>query len=173
MPIVMKRGKWLRWLIMPLLATWLPGCGFHLRGEVALAPVLEVTHIRSRQPYAGMPAALRNELLAAGARLADRPEDATGIINILGGRSLRRVLSVGSGGKASEYELYEEVRFSLEDSEGALVLEPQTIRTIRDLVFDEKELLGKVSEAEDIKRQMQRNLARQIMTRINIGTRQP
>lgn len=158
-------------LAFAVLAT-LSACGFQLRGKVALAPVLEVTHIRAKEPYAGMSTALRSELQAAGARLTDQPEDATGIINILGGRSVRRVLSVGSAGRASEYELYEEVRFSLQDGAGNEVLEPQTIRIVRDLVFDETQLLGKVSEAEDIKRQMQRNLARQIMTRINVGTAQ-
>jgi outer membrane lipopolysaccharide assembly protein LptE/RlpB len=41
----------------------------------------------------------------------------------------------------------------------------------RDLVFDDTQLLGKVSEAEVIRRQMQRDLARQILTRIEVGMR--
>ena len=170
---VLNGQKSLHVLVLLAVLASLTACGFHLRGQSALPPMLEVTHIRSKEPYAGMPAALRTELLAAGARLTDQPGEATGIINILGGRSQRRVLSVGSGGKASEYELFEEVNFSVEDGQGNEVLEPQTIRMIRDLVFDENELLGKVSEAEDIKRRMKRGLARQIMTRINIRTQQP
>jgi outer membrane lipopolysaccharide assembly protein LptE/RlpB len=42
----------------------------------------------------------------------------------------------------------------------------------RDLVFDETELLGKISEAESIHRQMRRNMARQIIIRIGAGLRQ-
>jgi outer membrane lipopolysaccharide assembly protein LptE/RlpB len=51
-----------------------------------------------------------------------------------------------------------------------VLLEPQTLRMTRDLVFDDTQLLGKVSEAEVIRRQMQRDLARQIITRIRAGS---
>jgi LPS-assembly lipoprotein len=93
------------------------------------------------------------------------------VLNILHERSQRRVLSVGSAGRASEYELFEEVTFALEDPAGNTVLEPQTLRMTRDLVFDDTQLLGKVSEAEVLRRQMQRDLARQIITRIEVGMR--
>ena len=78
----------------------------------------------------------------------------------------------GSTGKASEYELFNEVVFSLSDAEGKVLIEPQTLRMTRDLVFDETELLGKISEAEGIHRQMRRNMARQIIIRIGAGLRQ-
>lgn len=160
-------------LALLMLVTVFTACGFHLRGDVALAPVLEDTYLKSKEPYSGISAALRNTLQSAGARLVSDPEQASAVLHVINSRSLRRVLSVGSGGKASEYELYEEVTFALEDNQGNELLPAQTLKSIRDLVFDETELLGKVAEAEDIKRQMQRNLARQILTRINVGIRQP
>lgn len=160
-------------LLLLLVVTALSGCGFHLRGGVALAPVLEDAYLKSKNPYSGVSAVLRSELQTAGARLVNDPQQASVIIHILGSRSLRRVLSVGKGAKASEYELFEEVTFSLEDTQGKELLPVQTLKITRDLVFDETELLGKVSEAEDIKRQMQRSLARQIITRINVGMSQP
>ncbi len=163
----------LRYPLWLLLATLLVGCGFHLRGGVALSPLLEDTYLKSNNPYSGVSAVLRNELQTAGARLLDDPQQASVVIHILGSRSLRRVLSVGRGAKASEYELFEEVTFALADSQGNELLPAQTLKITRDLVFDETELLGKVSEAEDIKRQMQRSLARQVITRINVGMRQP
>jgi LPS-assembly lipoprotein len=93
------------------------------------------------------------------------------VVMVLNERSQRRVLSVGSAGRASEYELFEEVSFALEDPQGNVLLEPQTLRMTRDLVFDDTQLLGKVGEAEVIRRQMQRDLARQIITRIKVGMR--
>lgn len=160
-------------LVALLLVTVLAGCGFHLRGDVALASVLEDTYLKSKEPYSGISAALRNTLQSAGARLVSDPAQASAVLHVISSRSLRRVLSVGSGGKASEYELYEEVTFALEDNQGNELLPAQTLKSIRDMVFDETELLGKVAEAEDIKRQMQRNLARQILTRINVAMGQP
>lgn len=149
----------------------LPACGFHLRGGVELPAVLESTYLQSRDRYSGMAAELRIELQAAGAELTEQRDDATGVVNILEERSQRRVLSVGSAGRASEFELFEEVRFAVEDPEGNVLLQPQTLKMTRDLVFDDTQLLGKVSEAEVIRRQMQRDLARQILTRIEVGMR--
>jgi LPS-assembly lipoprotein len=149
----------------------LTACGFHLRAGIELPAVLESTYLQSKDLYSGIATELRLELQSAGADLTDQRDEATGVVNILNERSQRRVLSVGSAGRASEYELFEEVTFALEDPQGNVLLEPQTLRITRDLVFDDTQLLGKVSEAEVIRRQMQRDLARQIITRIKLGMR--
>jgi LPS-assembly lipoprotein len=115
---------------------------------------------------------LRDELGAAGATVVESADDATAVLRVIRETSENRILSVGSTGKASEYELFNEVVFSLNDAEGKVLIEPQSLRMTRDLVFDETELLGKISEAEGIHRQMRRNLARQIIIRIGAGLRQ-
>ncbi len=149
----------------------LSACGFHLRAAVELPAVLETTYLQSQNLYSGIATELRLELQSAGADLTDQRDAATGVVIVLNERSQRRVLSVGSAGRASEYELFEEVSFALEDPQGNVLLEPQTLRMTRDLVFDDTQLLGKVGEAEVIRRQMQRDLARQIITRIRVGMR--
>ena len=155
-----------------LLLTLLPACGFHLRGAVELPPALQETYLESKNPYTGMARALRVELEAAGGRVMESSEHAAAVLHIVREISENRVLSVGSTGKASEYELFDEVVFSLSDAEGKVLIKPQTLRMTRDLVFDETELLGKISEAEGIHRQMRRNMARQILIRIGAGLRQ-
>jgi LPS-assembly lipoprotein len=153
-----------------ILLGLLQACGFHLREGIELPAVLESTYLQSKDLYSGIATELRLELQSAGADLTDQRDAATGVVVILNERSQRRVLSVGSAGRASEYELFEEVSFALEDPQGNVLLEPQTLRMTRDLVFDDTQLLGKVSEAEVIRRQMQRDLARQIITRIRVGS---
>ncbi len=160
-----------RLVVVLALLGLLSACGFHLRAGVELPPQLETTYLESKDRFSGIAAELRIELQSAGADLTDDKDDATGVVKIFKERSQRRVLSVGSAGRASEYELFEEVSFALEDPQGAVLLEPQTLRMTRDLVFDDTQLLGKVSEAEVIRRQMQRDLARQIITRIEVGMR--
>ena len=145
----------------------LTACGFKLRGDVELPPILQETYIESGNPFTGMARALRVELEASGARIVESSEQATAVLKIVNERSENRILSVGSTGKASEYELFDEVTFQLADRNGKVLVKQQNLRIIRDLVFDENQLLGKVSEAEQLHVQMRRSLARQIFTRIN------
>ena len=145
----------------------LTACGFKLRGDVELPPILQETYIESENPFTGMARALRVELEASGARIVESSEQATAVLQIVNERSENRILSVGSTGKASEYELFDEVTFQLADRNGKVLVKQQNLRIIRDLVFDENQLLGKVSESEQLHVQMRRSLARQIFTRIN------
>jgi len=168
----MKPEQSLFTTVVALLLALLPACGFHLRGDVELPPALQETYLESRNPYTGIARALRVELEAAGGRVLESDEHATALLRIVREISENRILSVGSTGKASEYELFNEVVFSLSDAEGKVLIKPQTLRMTRDLVFDETELLGKISEAESIHRQMRRNMARQIIIRIGAGLRQ-
>jgi LPS-assembly lipoprotein len=149
----------------------LTACGFKLRGDVELPLVLQDTYIQSEDPFTGMARALRTLLKQSGANLLETKEAASAILAISHERSENRILSVGSSGKATEYELFDEVTFSLSDRDGKVLIEPQTLRMTRDLVFDQNELLGKLSEAEGIHRQMRASLARQIITRIDAGMR--
>jgi len=168
----MKPNRSLRVTGIALLLGLLSACGFHLRGDVELPPALQETYLDSKNPYTGMARALRVELEAAGGRIVESSEHAAAVLHIVREISENRILSVGSTGKASEYELFNEVVFSLSDAEGKVLIKPQTLRMTRDLVFDETELLGKISEAEGIHRQMRRNMARQIIIRIGVGLRQ-
>lgn len=163
----LTRTVFLFMLLMPVLL--LPACGFHLRGAMELPPVLEVTYIQSNKPFQGISQVLRRQLSLAGATVAEKIGEATGVIDILDERSERRILSVGSTGRATQYELFEEVRFALSDKDGNQILKPQAVSMVRALTFDENELLGKVTEAEKLQRQMRQDLARQIITRINVS----
>jgi LPS-assembly lipoprotein len=158
-------------LLLSLLVT-LSACGFHLRGDVELPPILQDTYIDSRNPFTGIARPLRSQLERSGANVLEDSKQASAILKIVSERSENRVLSVGSSGKATEYELFNEVGFSLNDPKGKVLIKQQTVRMTRDLVFDENELLGKLSEADSIHRQMLESLARQILIRIQVGMQQ-
>ncbi|HED17993.1 MAG TPA: lipoprotein B transmembrane [Gammaproteobacteria bacterium] len=153
---------------MLLLLTSLSACGFKLRGDVELPQILQETYIESKNPFTGMARALRTELEGAGARIVESSKQATAVLRIVNEKSVNRILSVGSTGKASEYELFDSVTFELTDHKGKALISPQNLSMIRDLVFDENELLGKVAEAEQLHIKMRRSLARQVFTHINV-----
>lgn len=167
---MIQRAVWIAVGFAAVLA--FSGCGFKLRGSVELPPVLQDTYIESENPFTGMARALRTQLQAAGANVLESKQQASAVLVIVRERSENRVLSVGSSGRASEYELFDEVIFFLSDTDGKMLVEQQTLRMTRDLVFDENALLGKLSEAEGIHRQMRDNLARQIIMRIEVSVRQ-
>lgn len=162
-----------RALLLAAALGLLSACGFHLRGEVELPPVMQDTYIDSRDPYTGIARPLRDQLQRSGANVLEDRRQASAILKIVSERSENRVLSVGSSGKATEYELFDEVVFSLNDPAGKVLLKPQTVRMTRDLTFDQNELLGKLSEADSIHRQMLESLARQMLTRIQVSLSKP
>ncbi len=151
-----------------MLLLTLTACGFHLRGGVELPAVMQSTYIESKFPFDDMTRIITQELRASKVNVTQQQAGATSILKLINHRSSRRVLSVGSSGRATEYELFEEVTFALSDAQGKKFLAPQTLRMTRDLVFDESQLLGNVSEAEDIHDQLQHALARRILTRIQV-----
>lgn len=166
----MQRAAWIP--AIAGLCLVLSACGFKLRGAVELPPVLADVYIQSENPYTGMARTLRSQLKAAGANVLASPEQASAVLVILGERSEDRVLSVGSSGRASEYELFDQVTYELNDAAGKTLISSQSLHLTRDLVFDENQLLGKLSEADGIHRQMRDNLARRMISRIAAAMRQ-
>ncbi len=148
-------------------------CGFHLRGDVVLPAVLQDTYIDSKDPYTGIARALRVQLERSDVNVLETRAQASAVLKIISERSENRVLSVGSRGKATEYELYNDAVFSLSDANGKELIAPQTVRITRDMVFDQNQLLGKLSEADSIHREMVDSLARQMLLRIQaaLGSR--
>lgn len=158
--------------LSPLLFLLLSACGFHMRGAVDLPAVMQSTYIESRYPFDDMTRIIKQELRASEVNVVQQQEAATSVLQLISHRSSRRVLSVGSSGRATEYELFEEITFVLLDTQGKEYVPPQTLRMTRDFVFDEAQLLGKVEEAEDIHEQLQHALARRILTRIQVRLRE-
>ncbi|HHJ13181.1 MAG TPA: hypothetical protein ENJ79_02230 [Gammaproteobacteria bacterium] len=157
-----QSGQWYLLLAVLLLSA----CGFHPRGGLGLPESLLRVRIEAPDPWGGIAAALRDALDRVGAGSTQRPDPASAVLKILDERSGWRVLSVGSEGRASEYELLEEVRFALYAPDGRELVAPQTVRLTRDVVFDENRLLGKVAEREQLREQARRELARRVIYRI-------
>lgn len=78
-----------------------------------------------------------------------------------------QVLSVGSSGRASGYMLRYELSFRVTDAKGFDLIEPQTIRLIRDYTFDPTNVLAKEQEEQDLRRGMQRDAVQQVMRRLS------
>jgi LPS-assembly lipoprotein len=77
-----------------------------------------------------------------------------------------RVLSVTSAGRADEYLLKYEVSFRLMDADNKPLSEPQTVKLQRDHQFDRLNVLAKEREEQELRGEMQRDAAQQILRRL-------
>lgn len=153
-------------VVITFMALLLTACGFHLRGDVKLAAALNKVYIEGADPYDPLVRELTRSLTTTGAAVVEDSKQATAILQILNNSGSRRVLSVSSAGKVSEYELYQILEFKVRDAAGRELLAPQRLEITRDYLFDKQDVLGKSNEEEMLRRDMRRDLARLAMLRL-------
>jgi LPS-assembly lipoprotein len=85
---------------------------------------------------------------------------------LLGESREREVLSVNAQGRAREYQLRLRSTFRVVDPNGIELIAPTTLTARRDIAFNESELLAKESEEALLYRDMQSDLVRQMVTRL-------
>jgi LPS-assembly lipoprotein len=149
----------------------LASCGFHLRGtgKVETPAALSVLQVRvegnlleNHPLLAAMKNALRTQTDIQVQESGDAPR-----LLLYGEQSDSRVLSVTSAGKVDEYLLKYAVSFRLVDVDNKLLSEPQTVKVQRDHQFDRLNVLAKEREEQELRRDMQRDAAQQILRRLS------
>ena len=142
----------------------LAGCGFELRK----APVFAFKTL-SVSGNSELINRLRREMRAAGTVTlvpAAEAQTADAILEILGENRDRFVISTNSSGLLRELQLQLRVRFSLRTPGGKVLLAPTEVSQTRDLSFNETNALAKEGEAELLYRDMQADIAQQLMRRL-------
>ncbi len=142
----------------------LAGCGFELRK----APVFAFKSL-SVSGNSAMINQIRRELRAAGTVTVMSAEDASKadvVLEILGEDRNRIVISTNSAGLVRELQLQLKVRFKLRTPGGKDLLPPTDVSQTRDLSFNETNALAKEGEADLLFRDMQSDIAQQLMRRL-------
>lgn len=147
------------------------GCGWRLRGQIDLPPEMERTFLKGTAPYSELGVLLQNKLKGADASLVSEQNQATAILHILEDKVDKRVLSIDSTGRASEYELNYILRFKLTDKSGKTLVDEQTVTTVRELSYDSENVLSTSDEEQRLKKDMVRFGVQQMLRRINISLR--
>lgn len=142
------------------------GCGFQLQGRVPLSRAFTVTYLEADDLQSDFVQDLRKALLVSGARLADRPQDATAVLRIERDELIERVLSVSARNIPREYELTYFVRVSVQ-SGGRELLPPTDLEASADFSFDERAALAKEREQEILREALGRDLAGIVMRRLS------
>ena len=158
-----------RYFIYVLLAAMLlslSACGFRMRGAVQLPKGVKSVYIQGGKS-SQLIQDIELSLEYAGVKLLKKAVGADAILTITNVRHKRRVLSVGTSGRALEYQLTLEVDVSLVDSKGTRLIPRETMRLTRDYRFDENAVLGKSSEESLLWKEMERDMAQMVLRRIS------
>lgn len=154
--------------VLVLLMAGLTACGFHLRGSGDNAALKVDGLYISQGPASGqLVTALGRALRSAGATLVDAREAAKVVLDLKGERRDRRVLSVGSAGKVQQYELHYAITFAASDAAGRVLADTQTVSLVRNITYNQSDVLAKGNEEERLFDDMRRDAIGQVMQRLN------
>lgn len=153
-----------RTLLAAGAACALAGCGFKLRG----AQVLPIDTLYLALPVNSPLGAEIARVVRAStnARVVADRKQAQAILELMGEAREREVLSVNAQGRAREYQLRLLTTFRVTDPGNIELIAPTTLAARRDISFNESELLAKESEEALLYRDMQSDLVRQMVTRL-------
>jgi LPS-assembly lipoprotein len=166
----MTGKKSLIWLLLAALVV-LQGCGFQLRSASPLPSGIGPVYIKGLGQYDNLRKELSFLLQESATRVSDTPQDSASILAITAIKRDRRTLSVDANGNVAEYELREGVTFELTGRNGETLVSPQSLNTVQPYINSEDLVLGKQQEENDLRADMQRDLAGRIMRRLHAQLR--
>lgn len=146
-------------------ATLITGCGFHLRGSVAIPESLSPVFVKDNGGSQIKP--VLNQMLEINhVRIAQDDVEAHSVVVIQSEQFQRRVSSVGGAGKVQEFELQYLLLYSVLGSDKQPLLEQQQMRITRDLRYDENAVLAKDQEEAQRNKDMVMDAAQQLLRRL-------
>ena len=99
--------------------------------------------------------------------IANRPENADAVLAILAETRERVILSLSSAGRVRELRLRYRVSFRVNDSTGTQeFIGPSEILLVRDLTYNDNDVLAKESEEALLYRDMQSDAVQQMLRRL-------
>lgn len=155
-----------RLLLTLVLLIGVAGCGFRLQGRVPLSSALTITHVAADDVQSDFVQDLRRALLASGVRLSAARADSTAVIEVQRDELVERIISISARNIPREYELTYTVRIRVLRG-GQEVLAPEEISLSRDFSFDERAVLAKEREKENLRAALARDLVGIVMRRLS------
>ena len=149
-----------------VLVLVLAGCGFQLRGAANLPEEMSTTWLKVPDPTSAFVRELELLLRGNGVTLAEAPREGVAELRITRERITRRALTISGDARVREFELVFDLRFSLVDGAGEMLLGPESLRLQRDFQFDEQEILGAATEEEVLREELRRSMAAALIRRL-------
>jgi LPS-assembly lipoprotein len=155
----------LAWLALLAIVLLSSGCGFHLQGNGSLPEGMRKVYVVTADEVTPFALELRRAIERSGGEMASTSAEADTVVRIQRDRSGRRVLSVSARNTPQEYEIFYSIEYSV-DRGGKEVLETQPLEMIRNLSFDDTQLLAKDREETIVREAMAKDLAMLVTRRL-------
>jgi LPS-assembly lipoprotein len=153
----------LRFVVMLCLLT-LGACGFHLRGMQDMP--FKTLYIQ-KSGETPLVKDLQRSLASSGVQVVPVPENAEMLLDLMGEKTDKKILSLGGSGKVKEYELVYQVILRMRDASSEAWGAPQTVEIRRDYSYSDTQLLAKDYEESRMYSDMRADATREIMRRLN------
>jgi LPS-assembly lipoprotein len=151
-------------IIMLTATLLLSACGFQLRGTATLP--FNTLYVQA-PPTSQLATQVRRAVQAgSGTRIADRPEQAEVILQILNELQEKQILSLTGGGRVSEFQLRYRVSFRLTDSKNREHIPASEIVLQRAYSYSDDQALALQFEEASLYRDMRSDAVGQLLRRL-------
>ena len=153
-----------RLFLAALPAALATGCGFRLRRFEGLP----FASLYIDAPPGSVVAQRIHTLLSADGktRLVASATEADAILRIAREERTKTILSLSGAGRVTEYRLGLRLRYSVDGRDERVLAAPETIELIRDMTYDDAQLLAKGAEEQLLIRDMDESAALRILRRL-------
>jgi LPS-assembly lipoprotein len=149
------------------IALLLSACGYHLRGAIDLPSELKTVYLE------GASGQLREQFKKAietsAVQLVDTRAAAGTVIVVSNEDTLKRALSLGSGGRANQFGLEYRLNYEVTDTNNNPIVKSQPIEIMREYFNDQQLILGKDNEELVIRNEMYQQAVRTMINQIRFG----
>jgi LPS-assembly lipoprotein len=156
--------------ILLAVSLLLTACGFQLRGVAPLP--FDTLYIQAAPTSQFSNQLKRMVRVGSGTRVVERPEEAAAILQILNEIQEKQILSLGGGGRVSEYQLRYRVGFRLTDQKNREHIPASEILLKRDFSFADEQALSKEAEEALLLRDMRNDAVQQLLRRLQAAKMQ-
>jgi len=158
-------------LLIVTLSLLLAACGFHLRGDANLP--FKTLYIEAVNPASPLLGELRRNLEANHITLVNTAEKADMVLNIALDLPEKQILTLGSSGRVSEFQLRYRVSMRAYDFQKREWLAADDLLMSRDYTNDDTQILAKEAEEALLYQSMRSDMVQQIMRRLSRAKPKP
>lgn len=152
-------------LCLLVLMGMLYGCGFHLRGTVALPSALKRLHLVSQVGFSPFLTTLRRHLTDRGVILVDAHAKAY-VLTIIEVRDAKQLSQQLGGAGAGKYNYTRTVRFSLSDAKGKVLITSAVVTASQTYTTSVTQQLIATQQLATLSTEINHALAKKILLRL-------
>ncbi len=145
-------------------AAFVTGCGFQLR---RLEGIPFASLYIEAPTYSAVAQRIAAQLKAnKGTRLTATATEADAVLKLNSEARTKTILSLSGAGRVTEYRLGLNIAYSIAGRNETVLAQPEVIELVRDMTYDDSQLLDKSAEEALLVRDMEESAARRILRRL-------